>query len=91
MKSIIVLIAVLSLFGCVNTKPKVEIVEVPVAVPCLGDIPEEPVYKFDWLPVAKSDAESADQVRVLWKDGELAKQYGRDLKSATAGCLLLKK
>lgn len=76
----------LLLFGCSTERPKPEVVNVPVTVPCVKDRPVKPQYYFEQLPPAKTEVESAEQVRILWKDKEAAVNYGNLLEVATAGC-----
>jgi ABC-type uncharacterized transport system auxiliary subunit len=76
------------LCACESRQPKPQIVEVPVSVGCLENIPEKPVLLFDDLPPAENAVEEAEQVRVLWKDRQAAWLYGVKWEAAAAGCQL---
>lgn len=82
-----ILLPALLLGGCFGREVKTEVVEVrvPVSVPCLGDAPARPAYRFqaaEW-PGEKEAA------LLLINDLEAAKQYGTAWEAAAAGCLLL--
>ena len=85
----IVVLMTLLLAGCAGGQTvEPQIVNVPVIVPCIKAAPQRPAYRFDVLPAPKTDAEAADQVRVLWADREAADLYGRSWEAAAAGCLI---
>lgn len=90
MKLLFCVLLSLLMIGCSNLRPKPEIIEVPVSVPCVKDRPVKPEYFFDKLGVPVTEAELAEQVRILWKDKEAAIAYGDLLEVATAGCQEMK-
>ena len=42
---------------CASTPPAPVRVEVPVMVPCIGEVPPRPAYEFDELPATATDGE----------------------------------
>jgi hypothetical protein len=84
MKSVAVLLMCFLLAGCPGTTPRRA--DIPVSVGCLARVPSRPYLIFESLPAPKTDAEAADQVRVLWKEREAAINYGIQWEAAAAGC-----
>lgn len=74
------------LAGCTH-RPETREVPVPVSVPCLKEIPEEPTYIFETLPAATSEVEAAEQARILYRDFKAAELYGQKWKASASGCL----
>lgn len=79
-----VVVAVL-LAGCGATLPATQIVEVPVHVPCVKDVPARPVYEFDKLPL---DAPDGQKVLALARDWVRGRKYEGELEATLAGCLV---
>lgn len=69
----------LALAACAS-KPPIT-VKVPVAVPCVTEQVEEPVY-----PVASANAGIFERVKVLLAEVEMRKGYEAKLKAVIAGC-----
>lgn len=59
-------------------------VEVPVMVPCVGEVPERPAYEFDKLPATATDGEI---VLVLARDWSRGRKYESALEIVITGCL----
>lgn len=78
MKIVIFLGAVLA--GC-GTAP--QIVEVPVHVPCVKEVPARPAYEFDKLPL---DAPAGEKVVALARDWVSGRKYESQLESVMVGC-----
>lgn len=70
------------LAGCATAPP--ERVDVPVMVPCIGEVPPRPAYDFDQLPATATDGEI---VLALARDWQRGRKYGNLLEAAIAGCL----
>lgn len=65
------------LAGCATAPPAPVRIEVPVMVPCIGEVPERPAYEFDKLPDMVTDGEiilalARDWLRGRGYEGELA-------------------
>lgn len=73
----------LALAGCASAPPASIRVEVPVMVPCIGEVPARPAYEFDKLPAAATDGEI---ILALARDWLLGRRYEGDLEAAIAGC-----
>jgi hypothetical protein len=80
---------VLLVSGCELIKPKVVTVQVPVATPCLSSRPTQPKLKFDLLPQASTEAESAEHVRMLWLDRQNLIAHSLDWDVAASGCEII--
>lgn len=72
------------LAGCAS-EPMRQVVEVkvPVIVPCLGEVPTVPVWKFDTI---KTDADLFVKVDGLLIEREQRIKYEALLSAAMAGC-----
>lgn len=79
----------LLLCACTSSK-QIPPTFVPVAQECLKSRPVQPTMKFDLLPAAKNEAESAEQVRILWQDRQLLLNYYTEWDVAAAGCQVIK-
>lgn len=79
-------LAILSvlLAGCASTPPALQRVEVPVMVPCVGDVPQRPEYEFDRLSASATDGEI---ILALARDWTRGRKYESGLEAAIAGCL----
>jgi hypothetical protein len=93
MRLIFIVGLVISATGCSFFKPKIEVptVEVPVAMPCLSKRPVVPAMKFDSLPVAKTESESAEHVRILWLDRQSLLTHSVEWDVAASGCEVISK
>jgi hypothetical protein len=89
MKILITGLCLLSM-SCSYLQPKPVEVRVPIAQPCLVSRPAIPFLKFDSLPRAKTDLESAEQVRVLWNDRQTLLNTLLEWQTAAAGCQVVK-
>ncbi|MDX8121563.1 hypothetical protein SKZ59_07270 [Janthinobacterium sp. GMG2] len=82
-----VLGAFLLLSGCGTILPASVHIEVPVMVPCVGEVPLRPAYEFDKLAPDMTDGEI---VLALARDWPRGRKYEEELVSIVAGCTLLK-
>lgn len=74
------------LAGCASTPPPAPVrVEVPVMVPCIGEVPGRPAYEFDKLLVTATDGEIILALARDWLRGQL---YEGELEAAISGCLV---
>ena len=76
---------VLMLAGCGSTPPAPVRVEVPVMVPCVGEVPPRPAYEFDKLPSTATDGEIVLALARYWPRG---RKYEVELEAVIAGCIL---
>ena len=74
---------VLVLAGCGSAPPAPIRVEVPVMVPCVGEVPPRPAYEFDKLPSTATDGEI---VLALARDWLRGRTYEAQLEAVVAGC-----
>lgn len=81
----------LVLCSCTTNTPKPITVEVPVATPCLSKRPVVPVMQFDTLPLAKTELESAEHVRILWLDRQSLLSHSVEWDVAASGCEVISK
>lgn len=72
------------LAGCASAPPAPVRVEVPVMVPCVGEVPARPAYEFDKLSASATDGEI---ILALARDWARGRKYERDLEVAIAGCI----
>jgi len=72
------------LAGCTSAPPAPVRVEVPVMVPCIGQVPPRPAYEFDKLPAMAMDGEI---ILALARDWLRGRAYEWGLEAAIAGCL----
>lgn len=77
------LAVVVLLAGCATTPPATVRVEVPVMVPCIGEVPPRPAYEFDKLPAMATDGEI---ILALAQDWPRGRKYEGELEAAIAGC-----
>lgn len=89
MKQILLLGTMLALAGCATAPPKAQIVEVPVAIGCLGPKPSRPTPKFgvgDYpkTPDGKDDDKKAAQTALAEASGW--EGYATGLEVSMAGC-----
>lgn len=73
------------LTACTSTK-NIPTASIPVVQGCLKERPVTPLLKFDRLPPAKSELESAEQARVLWQDRQDLLLLVIDWQVAASGC-----
>ncbi|OYO29133.1 hypothetical protein [Janthinobacterium sp. PC23-8] len=71
------------LAGCATAPPAPVRVEVPVMVPCIGEVPPRPAYEFDKLPATATDGEI---ILALARDWTRGRKYEGELEVAIAGC-----
>lgn len=76
--------ACMLLAGCASAPPATQIIEVPVHVPCVKDLPAAPEYEFDRMQL---DASSGEKVLALARDWPRGRRYEIDLLAVIAGCL----
>jgi len=72
------------LAGCANVPPAPVRVEVPVMVPCVGEVPAHPAYDFDKLPVTATDGEV---ILALARDWLRGRAHEAALEAIIAGCM----
>lgn len=75
--------ACMLLAGCTSAPPALQRVEVPVMVPCVGEVPARPTYEFDRLPASSTDGEL---ILALARDWTRGRKYEGELEVAIAGC-----
>lgn len=75
--------ACLLLAGCASAPPAPVRVEVPVMVPCIGEVPQRPAYEFDKLPLTATDGEI---ILALARDWPRGQKYEGELQAVIAGC-----
>lgn len=80
------IILTLLLAGCTSAPPAPVRVEVPVMVPCIGELPPRPVIEFDNLTATATDGEIILALARGWVRG---RKYEGELESLIAGCLTL--
>lgn len=73
----------LALAGCTTAPPAPVRVEVPVMVPCIGEVPPRPAYDFDKLPAMAADGE---MVLALARDWPRGRKYEEELEAIISGC-----
>jgi len=78
-----VIFGMLALAGCTSTPPTPVRVEVPLMVPCIGEVPERPAFEFDKLSASATDGEF---VLALARDWPRGRAYERVLKAVIEGC-----
>lgn len=83
MKIATIMIMVL-LAGCGTAPPATQIVEVPVHMPCVRNLPARPEYEFDKLSL---DASAGEKVLALARDWPVGRRYESLLEAALAGCV----
>lgn len=71
------------LAGCSSAPPAPVRVEVPVMVPCIGEMPQRPAYEFDKLSVPATDGEI---VLALARDWARGRGYEYVLEAVIVGC-----
>lgn len=74
---------VILLAGCSFTPPAPVRVEVPVMVPCVGEVPQRPLYEFDQLAQSATDGEI---ILALARDWPRGRKYEGELKAAVLAC-----
>lgn len=89
MRTLLFIPLVLILNSCGNFIPKPVETKVPVVQSCLTKRPISPVLKFDSLPKAESQSESAAQVRILWLDRQALIAHSTEWETAAAGCQVI--
>lgn len=82
MKFPVMTIIAMSLAGCATAPPKPQIVEIPVAIGCLGDTPARPIVKFG---VGEYPGDKVAAQRAL-ADASEWEGYAVGLEAAMAGC-----
>ena len=70
------------LAGCGTAPPAPVRVELPVTVPCIGEVPQRPAYEFDQLPSAATGGEI---VLALARDWLRGRGYEGELEAVVAG------
>lgn len=78
--------AVLALGGCAckpTIKTEIQIVEVPISVPCSVAFPERPDFNFDKLT---EDSDIFDKTKALLADMKLHLGYEIELEAALRAC-----
>lgn len=78
-----IIILTVLLAGCATVPPAPVRVEVPVMVPCMGDVPPRPAYEFDRLPATATGGEI---VLALARDWLRGRAYEAQLEVVIAGC-----
>ena len=80
------IISALLLAGCSTAPPAPVRVEVPVMVPCIGEVPVLPVYEFDQLPTSATDG---GIILALARDWTRGRKYEGELMAIIEGCLVV--
>lgn len=80
---LVVILSMLALAGCASAPPASVRVEVPVMVPCVGEVPQRPAYEFDKLPATATDGEI---ILALARDWPRGRTYQGRLEALLAGC-----
>jgi hypothetical protein len=80
---LVVIFGMLALAGCTNTPLAPVHVEVPVMVPCIGEVPPRPAYEFDKLAATSTDGEI---ILALARDWPRGRSYEQFLEAIIAGC-----
>lgn len=75
--------ACLLLAGCTTAPAAPVRVEVPVMVPCIGQVPPRPTYEFDKLPATATDGEI---ILALARDWLRGRPYEEALLAIVEGC-----
>lgn len=93
MRLLFVIGLMLGLSSCQWFKPKpvAPITKVPVVNACLSKRPILPTMRFDKLPQAKTEAESAEHVRILWLDRQSLLSHSIEWDVAASGCEVISK
>ncbi|MGK5024579.1 hypothetical protein [Janthinobacterium sp. RB2R34] len=78
------IISIVLLTGCASAPQTPVRVEVPVLVPCIGEVPQRPVYEFDKLPSTATDGEI---VLALARDWARSRTYEQTLQATISGCV----
>ena len=73
----------LALAGCASAPLAPVRVEVPVMLPCIGAVPQRPVYEFDKLTLTATDGEI---ILALARDWARGRKYEADAEAVIAGC-----
>jgi hypothetical protein len=89
MRALLVLLVLMLLAGCSLFRPEVQIVKVPVSVPCLKSVPERPEYLFPGMPEPVTEVQAMEAAKALARDFERADLYGRQWEAQAAGCIVL--
>ena len=71
------------LAGCASAPAAPVRVEVPVMVPCVGELPPHPPYEFGQLPSTATDGEI---ILALARDWARGRKYEIELMALIAGC-----
>ena len=71
------------LSGCASTPPAMQVVEVPVYVPCVTKVPVRPAYEFSAIALAASDGE---KILALARDWPRGRKYEGELEAVIEGC-----
>lgn len=79
------IIAAMLLTGCTSAPRAPVRVEVPVILPCVGEVPRRPAYEFDKLPAAATDGEIVLASARDWARGQ---RYEMELEAVIFGCKL---
>lgn len=90
MKELIMAAVVALLAGCATKQSAVYVpqpVSVPVAVPCIASLPDEPAYPFDDVPL---DAEIGVFVDALQADRLMRKAHILRLRALIVPCLAVR-
>ena len=74
----------LALAGCTTAPPAPVRVDVPVMVPCVGEVQPRPAYEFDQLPATATDGEI---ILALVRDWPRGRTYEGELEAIIEGCL----
>lgn len=77
------IILTMLLAGCASAPPAPVRVEVPLMVPCIGNVPPRPAYEFDRLPATATDGEI---ILALARDWPRGRKYEGELEVTIAGC-----
>ena len=71
------------LTGCASAPPVPVRVDVPVMIPCIGEVLPRPAYEFDKLTATATDGEI---ILALARDWSRGRKYEGELAATIEGC-----
>lgn len=87
MKNIFICLPLIALGGCATTEPVIKTVvqrvEVPIAMPCATEIPQQPDFNF---PKMTEENNIFEKTRAVLSDVELHNSYETELLAALKSC-----
>lgn len=80
---IAIILGALLLAGCGTAPPAMQIVEVPVYVPCVKELPARPDYEFDHMAITDSNG---SKILALARDWVRSRKYEYEIEALISGC-----